>query len=99
MKLETELAINALLATDNTVSEQDAIKGLATMKGENLKRGACGDEILTPKEAADLLRVTPMTLYRWAQEGKIRRIRLSGRRKCRGYSRNSCVAIIEGRAE
>jgi excisionase family DNA binding protein len=35
--------------------------------------------LLTPKEVAELLRVTPRTVRRWAAEGHLQRVRPGGR--------------------
>jgi len=34
------------------------------------------DELLTPEEAAEWLRVTPDTIYRWLREGELPAIKL-----------------------
>jgi len=38
------------------------------------------DEVLTTREAADLLKVNPVVLARWANEGRIPAARLGSRR-------------------
>ncbi len=46
--------------------------------------GAEGNDLLTPTEVADLFRVNPKTVTRWAQAGKISVIRtLGGHRRFR----------------
>lgn len=36
------------------------------------------EELLTVKEAARILKVTPKTLYKWGELGKIRLIKIAG---------------------
>lgn len=36
------------------------------------------EELLTVKEAAKILKVTPKTLYKWGEAGKIRLIKIAG---------------------
>jgi len=49
-------------------------------------------DLLTPGEAASILRVTPKTLARWAEGGRVERVRL-GERSSR-YTRASVAALV-----
>jgi excisionase family DNA binding protein len=48
--------------------------------------------LLTPVEVADLLRVTPRTVQRWASQGRLERVRLGGRLV--RYTPDSVQALI-----
>lgn len=54
------------------------------------------DDVLTAKEAANLLRVTVKTLERWEKAGKISATRLPGGH--RRFSRAEVEALATGRA-
>jgi hypothetical protein len=53
-----------------------------------------GGQLLTPAEAAAILRVTPRTLVRYAEDGRLHRVRLSSRAS--RYTRESVAALITG---
>lgn len=58
---------------------------------------ATAERLYTPKEVADLFRVDPKTVTRWARNGDIHSIRTAG-----GHRRypESCVkALLEGRPQ
>lgn len=55
------------------------------------------EEMLTPKEAANVLRVDARTLWLWAKKGQIRSIKLPS-----GHSRypvSAVRAVVEGRLD
>lgn len=51
-------------------------------------------KLLTIKQAAELLGVTPLTLRRWDKNGRLQPIRL-GSRGDRRYEREKLVELIE----
>jgi hypothetical protein len=51
-------------------------------------------QLLTPAEAASILRVTPTTLARWADAGRLVRVKFSERSS--RYTRASVAALIDG---
>jgi excisionase family DNA binding protein len=46
------------------------------MSGNNHRAGSPPNEILTIDEVADYLRLTPQTIYKWAQEERIPAVKL-----------------------
>lgn len=52
-------------------------------------------ELLTLKEACDLLRVHPNTLRNWERDGKIQAIRI-GTRRDRRFTKDSLLQVYEG---
>lgn len=44
---------------------------------------ACSDQLLTIDEAAKLLSVSKMTLYRWDQNGILKKVEIGGKRRYR----------------
>lgn len=50
-------------------------------------------EILTISEAAELLRVAPITLKRWEKKGKIQSIRINSRGD-RRYTKQQILALL-----
>lgn len=50
-------------------------------------------EILTIKEAAGILRVTPLTLKRWEAKGRIQPIRINTRGD-RRYTKKQILALL-----
>ena len=57
-------------------------------KGETLKM----EKLLTVKEAAEILHVHPVTLRRWAMEGKIASVKMGKARRFQLSDLNSFVA-------
>ena len=59
-------------------------------------------EILTIREAAEILRVSPITLKRWEKKGKIQSIRINSRGD-RRYTKEQILALlgkgVEGKPE
>ena len=53
------------------------------------------DRLLTPGEVAELFRVGPKTVTRWAAEGKLNSIRTPGRH--RRFAESQVRALLEGR--
>jgi excisionase family DNA binding protein len=53
-----------------------------------------GPELLTPAEVAQLFRVTPTTVTRWAKEGKLTGTRTPG--GTRRYYRAQVEALLKG---
>ena len=51
------------------------------------------DDLITRKEAAEMLRVSGETLKRWGRAGKLETIRLSSR--CIRYRRSAITALVE----
>lgn len=54
-------------------------------------------ELLTAREAADILRTTPKTIHEWSKAGKLHRIKLPGDRSYR-FRAEDIRAIIDGQA-
>lgn len=52
-------------------------------------------ELLTPKEVAEMFRVDPKTVTRWAKAGKLTSIRTIGNH--RRYSRAQVLQIMHGK--
>ncbi len=50
-------------------------------------------DLLTIKEASELLRVSPLTLKRWGKRGKLPAIRINSRGD-RRYKRESVLALL-----
>jgi len=50
-------------------------------------------EILTISEAAEILRVTPLTLKRWEKKGRIQPIRINSRGD-RRYTKQQILALL-----
>jgi predicted site-specific integrase-resolvase len=55
-----------------------------------------GDQLLKPAEVAAILRVTPRTVARYAEDGRLDRVMLSSRLS--RYTRESVEALIGGEA-
>jgi excisionase family DNA binding protein len=55
------------------------------------------DRLLSGREVADVLGVTPRTIRNYARRGELSRIRLSG--KCSRYSSAEVAALIASRTE
>ncbi|MGI5211860.1 BldC family transcriptional regulator [Plantactinospora sp. CA-290183] len=53
------------------------------------------DRLLTPAEVAELFRVGPKTVTRWAAQGKLDSIRTPGRH--RRFAESQVRALLEGR--
>jgi excisionase family DNA binding protein len=54
------------------------------------------DALLTPAEVADLFRVNPKTVTRWARAGKINAVRtLGGHRRFRKSDVQRCLEMVE----
>ncbi len=54
-------------------------------------------ELLTVREVADLLRVSPLTIKRWGKSGKLPAIRINSRGD-RRYKKEIVIAVIENPA-
>ena len=93
MNIVTEKAVMSMLAADDSITETAAQNALAILRG-----GAVAPEnaVMTRKEVAAMLRVNLPTVSVWARQGVIKRVRMSGRRKSLGYSRQSVMAILNG---
>lgn len=50
-------------------------------------------EVLTIREVADILRVSPITLKRWEKKGKIQSIRINSRGD-RRYTKQQILALL-----
>ena len=58
---------------------------------------SANESLMTPAEVAQLFRVDPKTVSRWAQEGKLPFIRtLGGHRR---YPRDEVMRLLDGRAQ
>jgi len=97
MKPETDKAICAIMGTDESITQRHAQAALAILRGTATKEEAPIDKIVTRDEAADMLRVTPVTVSNWARRGDIRRIIIKGRTI--GYSYLSIKSIIDGQSD
>ncbi len=56
-----------------------------------------GDQLLTPREVADLFGVDPMTVRRWAAAGRIGSVRTPGGH--RRYRESEVRALLAGGAQ
>lgn len=50
---------------------------------EQIKAAARADKLLTVEEAAQMLSVSKMTLYRWDQNGILKKVEIGGKRRYR----------------
>lgn len=70
---------------------------MAKIKPAASSSGAVPDELLTPAEVAQLFRVDPKTVTRWAKAGKLTSIRtLGGHRRYRATEVNDLLAAAGG---
>jgi excisionase family DNA binding protein len=75
--------------TDNTAFNQGEDMDEALDKSNNKRTGRAADasrldinnlpDLLTVREVADLLRVSPLTIKRWGKRGKLPAIRINSR--------------------
>ncbi len=75
--------------TDNTAFNQGEDMDEAMDKSNNKRTGRAADasrldinnlpDLLTVREVADLLRVSPLTIKRWGKRGKLPAIRINSR--------------------
>lgn len=98
MKRETETVLSSICATDETIKKTDMLAALALLRGEKIEAAEASDFPLTRAEAAEMLRVSRVTISAWAKRGVIRRMAIPGRRKAVGYSRRSVIEILNGDA-
>lgn len=97
MKSSTESVLTSICAADETIKKQDWIAALSLLRGDTVNAAPVDYDIpLTRNEAANLLRVSTVTVTTWAKKGIIRRISIKGRRKALGYSKRSILEILNG---
>ncbi len=96
MKIETQAVISSICAADETIKKTDMLAALALLRGEKSEVSESCDFPLTRAEAAEMLRVSRVTVSAWAKRGVIRRMSIPGRRKAVGYSRRSVIEILNG---
>ena len=73
MRASTAAAIKTLLRVDASVTPEERHAVLAAMQGES--RPADPTAELSVAEAADYLRMSRVTLWRWCSVGKVRSVR------------------------
>lgn len=96
MKNQTESVIASICAADETIKKTDMLAALSLLRGEKNEAAEASDFPLTRAEAAEMLRVSRVTISAWAKRGVIRRMSIPGRRKAVGYSRRSVMEILNG---
>ena len=74
MRPSTAAAIKTLLRVDASVTPEERHAVLAAMSGERLAAADPTAE-LSVAEAADYLRMSRVTLWRWCSVGKVRSVR------------------------
>lgn len=57
--------------------------GAQSIASEQFKLAAKADKLLTVDEAAHILSVSKMTLYRWDQNGILKKVEIGGKRRYR----------------
>jgi excisionase family DNA binding protein len=57
-------------------------------------RRVTGPELMRPREVCDAFRVDPVTVTRWANQGKLATVRTPGGH--RRYSRDEVTALLAG---
>ncbi len=97
MTEQTEHTIIAVIAGDRTIPQGVGEKVLALLHGKG-ESGAAADVVKTRAEAAQMLRVCPVTVTNWGKRGIIQAVKIGGRRKAIGYTLSSINAVINGSA-
>ena len=92
MNEKTEQMFRLIVGNDETITAGQAEEALSILRGE-MPGGGDDDEILTRREAADMLNVTKTTITNLANENLIKRIRIPGRRKSLGFSKKSVIEL------
>ena len=92
MKEKTEKMFRLIVGDDETITAGQAEEALSILRGE-MPGGGDDDEILTRREAAEILNVTKTTITNLANENLIKRIRIPGRRKSLGFSKKSVIEL------
>ncbi len=90
-------------SSQNQTMSQDAYIGLDTATGDDKKTGRADDaskldiknlpDLLTVREVADLLRVSPLTIKRWGKRGKLPAIRINSRGD-RRYKKDAVLWLL-----
>ena len=62
---------------------QDILVGAKTVAMIEAEAAATSDQLLTIDEASELLSVSKMTLYRWDQNGILKKVEIGGKRRYR----------------
>ena len=62
---------------------QEILLGAKSIAMIEAEAAASGDQLLTVEEAARLLAVSKMTLYRWDKSGILKKVEIGGKRRYR----------------
>lgn len=92
----TEKAIAALCAADTSITEADATRAIAILRGDAAARHTPDNRPMTRREVADLCGVSLNTVSNWGMSGAIRRCALPGHKKAFGYVREDVLAMLDG---
>ncbi len=99
MKLETYLAIRALLSADSTIHPKDRIAILAAVRNH----GRTPDEpkkqehpqIISRDRVAEMLNCSTRTIDNLRKQGLLPGVRLPGRKRGRGFLLSDVISLIE----
>ena len=91
---QTHLSISDILASDanvifqvssNDLKEfaQNILTGAKSIAMIEAEAATTSDQLLTIDEASELLSVSKMTLYRWDQNGILKKVEIGGKRRYR----------------
>ena len=99
MLTATQKAIGAILETDPSLTDETRDAWRKAMRnGEPPRTDTPLLRVVDNDEAKELLGVSKQTLYRYARNGLLVRVKSSGGKRSRGYSMESVQALLDGRA-
>lgn len=97
MLASTQKAIAAILETDPTLTDEIRAAWIKAMRnGEPPAADRLPLRVVTNDEAAGLLGVTKQTLFRYARNGLLVRVKSSAGKRSRGYTFASVQALLNG---
>jgi hypothetical protein len=96
--LDTTLqAIKAILQADPTVSREERVVLLKNLQMKPTNEQAVGDRVISRAEVAEMLGGKSLRFVDYlAAEGKIRKVRLTGKQRGIGFSYQSVQELILG---
>ncbi len=99
MKLETYLAIRALMSADGTMHPRDRASILAVVRNHgqqpNVPTPPNLPKIISRAQAAEMLCCTTRTVDNLGREGTLPRVRIPGRERAHGFLLADVIELIE----